>query len=60
MSHIPEVIKQKQEDVDKLTTLRTPAPNCPACQHKLRHTPEDWAHHPLAGQGHFKEHGAKS
>ena len=34
------------------TTFRTPAPDCPACQQKTRHTPEEWReHHPQAGSG---------
>ena len=29
---------------------RTPNPDCPACQEKRRHSPEEWRqYHPLAG-----------
>lgn len=35
-------------------------PDCPACQEKRLHVPSEWDkyHHPLAGTGHSREHGA--
>lgn len=32
-------------------------PGCPACEGNLRHTEEDWKHHPLRGHGITKEWG---
>ena len=34
------------------TVARTPAPGCPACEARRRHTADEWKlYHPQAGQG---------
>lgn len=36
----------------------TSNPDCPACQSKKQHNPEEWAKfHPHAGEGFSAEHG---
>jgi hypothetical protein len=38
---------------------RSSNPDCPACQEKRLHIPEEWKlYHPLAGTGHSREHGS--
>jgi hypothetical protein len=41
-----------------LTVFRTPAPGCPACEYRTRHTDEEWkVFHPDAGHGYRKGTG---
>jgi hypothetical protein len=50
---MPLASQAKQE-----LTLRTPNPNCPACQKSRLHSDEEWkTFHPLAGHGYTRDGG---
>ena len=51
MSPEVQTLLEQLRERSRADMQRTPNPDCPACQARRRHRPEEWQHHPKAGTG---------